>query len=471
MGVLSNLKPERVFEIFEDICKIPHGSENTEQISEFCVDFAHKNGLYCIKDGMNNVIIKKPGYFGYENHPTVILQGHLDMVCQKTNESKIDFLKDGLILKRDADKVFADGTTLGADDGIAVAMILALFEDKNAVHPPLEAVFTVDEEIGMFGADGIDASNLNGKILLNIDSEEEGVFIVSCAGGVRFDVTLPFVTEKVEMPVYELTLSGLKGGHSGMEINKGRYNSNKLLGEFFKTLSGEFCIGKISGGEKENVIANHTVCTVATFDDLNKAAEKFVNEKYNENDADFNIDVKPLGNSAQCMNKTSSLKFVNLLNDFPYGIISMVEGMENMAQTSLNLGVLSTENNKILLRFSLRSSAENELDRLIERLEKTANTYNAEYELSGRYPAWEYRKNSLLRDVMVNVYEEMYGKKPIVSAVHAGLECGIFSNKISGLDVVSFGPDLLNVHTVNESMSISSVKRTYEFLLNVLKCL
>lgn len=466
MRVLKGLQPEKVFEYFEDLCAVPHGSGNTKQISDYCVIFAKEHGLEYIQDSLNNVIIRKDASAGYENSPTVILQGHLDMVCEKDSTSNIDFLKDGLSLRLDGDFVSADGTTLGGDDCIAVAMALSVLDSGDLSHPPLEVLFTTDEETGMYGADGLDASLLKGNILLNIDSEDEGVLTAGCAGGARAEISksLNFETPK---KTKRIVVSGLAGGHSGVEIHKNRHNANKLMAEFLNRIPNVKLAG-ISGGAKDNVIPNRCECSISANCDLTEIIDTFINDKYNSADPNLQITVAD-GEELHVISEEESRKIIDLICDLPNGVQKMSEQIKGLVQTSLNLGVLKIEDDALSCTFSVRSSVNSEKFELLHKLKDIANSFGADFSDHGHYPAWEYRENSHLREIMVKTFEELYGRRPTVDVIHAGLECGIFCDKIDGLDAVSFGPDLFDIHTVNERLSVSSVQRTYEYLCETLK--
>lgn len=466
MRVLENLKPEKVFEYFEDLCAVPHGSGNTKQISDYCVNFAKEHGFSFVQDSLNNVIIRKNASAGYENSPTVILQGHLDMVCEKDSTSKMDFLKDGLSLRLDGDFVSADGTTLGGDDGIAVAMALSVLDSTDILHPPLEVLFTTDEETGMYGADGLDASLLKGKILLNIDSEDEGILTVGCAGGARADIrkSLTFgETAKTK----KIVISGLAGGHSGVEIHKNRHNANKLMLELLNSIPN-VKLAYVSGGAKDNVIPNRCECSVCADCDLTEIIDTFIKDKYNSADPNLQITVTD-GVVLPVINEKATREIIDLICALPNGVQKMSTQIPSLVQTSLNLGVVKIENNTLYCTFFVRSSVNSEKYEILNKLKNIADSFDADFSDHGHYPAWEYRENSHLRDVMVKTFEKLYGRKPTVDVIHAGLECGIFCDKIDRLDAVSFGPDLFDIHTVNERLSVSSVQRTYEFLCETLK--
>ncbi len=469
MRVLEGLRPEAALKYFEELCAIPHGSRDTKRISDYCVRFAKEQGLSYVQDEHNNVVIYKPAAPGYEGHPTVIFQGHLDMVCEKDVGCDVDFSKDGLRLHHDGEFIFAKETTLGGDDGIAVAYALAILEDKTLKHPALEAVFTVDEEIGMLGAEAMDMSVLQGRRLLNCDSEDEGVLTVSCAGGATVDLALPLAREKAEGKTWKLSVEKLTGGHSGVEINRGRANASKVLAEILKDLPLRLI--SIDGGSKDNAIPR--ACTAYVLADAPAegffaAAEKVkATLPAGETAVEFSCE------EAACpllpMTEPCSKAVLSLLNDLPNGVQAMSRDIEGLVQTSLNLGILKTGEGACELGFSVRSSVNREKKELMERLRGLAQTYGASYCVSGEYPAWEYRKESPLREVMVKAFEEQYGKKPVVEAIHAGLECGLFSDRLEGLDAVSFGPQMHDIHTSRERLSIASVERTWNYLLRVLE--
>ncbi len=466
--VTKGLQPERVFYYFEKISAIPHGSGNTDKISDYCMEVAATLGLPAEKDAWNNVIIRKAASAGYEDHPTVILQGHLDMVCEKDAECSIDFLTDGLDLALDGDFLYAKGTTLGGDDGIAIAMTLAILEDSTLAHPPIEALFTTDEETGMYGAEGLDASKLHGNVLLNIDSEEEGILTVSCAGGARAAITVPLTRGSTDMPCYKVTLSGLIGGHSGVEIGTGRQNANVMLGRFLSSLPFAYRIIDIGGGMKDNAIPREATAIVAASGDLAAAAAAFVKANRIDADPDLSIAVENAA-IANGFDAASSLRIAEFLVSVPNGVQKMSSDIEGLVQTSLNLGILKIENDCLTATFAVRSSVGSEKAELLDKLASVAEDFGGDFESHGHYPAWEYRKDSPLRDTMVRVYEQMYGASPEVVAIHAGLECGLFAGKIADLDAVSFGPNLYDIHTSRERLSVSSTVRTYQYLCETLK--
>ena len=473
---LAELEPQAVFTYFEDICAIPHGSYNTKAISDYLVNFAKNHDLRYIQDELNNVIIFGDATPGYEDHEPVIIQGHMDMVCVKDPDCPKDMTKEGVDVTHNGEFVYAEGTSLGADDGIAVAYALALLSDKSIPHPPLEVVITVDEETGMEGAAGIDLSMLRGKKLMNIDSDSEGVFTVSCAGGVKSTIHLPVQRRAVYGPCVKLTVEGLKGGHSGAEIHKPLANANKVMGEFLGRIQQlmPVCITKLSGGEKDNAIPSFCQVTMVALgmyieriNDVAEQLQKEIREQYDEPDAIIRgDDVDALGGNA--LTTEDSAKVIALLNAAPNGIQAWSQDIAGLVQTSLNLGVVRLDE-ELQMTFAVRSSVNQERSDLAKRLDELAAFHGATCTHRGEYPAWEYKKESVLRDTMVTVYQQMYGKKPEVIAIHAGLECGLLSEKIEGLDCISFGPQAYDIHTPRERLNIASTQRLWKFLQEVLK--
>ena len=473
---LAGLQPENVFYWFEKICEIPHGSGNTKKISDFLAAFAAERGLRYVQDSLNNIIIWKPGTPGYENKSPVILQGHMDMVCEQDVDCPINMAAEGLDITHDGSYVFAKGTTLGGDDGIAVAYALALLDAKDIPHPPMEIVITVDEETGMYGAAGVDLSGLQGRTLLNIDSEEEGVFTVSCAGGARGTIELPLERRAVYGPCVRLTVEGLQGGHSGVEIHKNRANANKVMGEFLSRVQAmmPICITKLTGGAKDNAIPRSCQVTLVALgmyieriNDVAEQLQKEIREQYDEPEAIVRgDDVDALGGNA--LTTECSSKVIALLNAAPNGVQSWSKDIDGLVQTSLNLGV-ATMDETLKLTFAVRSSVNSEKRELLDQLQNLAQMMGGNYSETGDYPAWEYKAESHLRDTMVTTYTRMYGKEPKVIAIHAGLECGLLGEKLPGLDCVSIGPEMHDIHTSREKLGIASVERTWNFILEVLK--
>ncbi len=479
MAVLAGIEPESVFRYFEELCGIPHGSGNTKQISDYCVKFAKDHGFRYIQDHMNNVIIFKDGTPGYEQSEPVMFQGHLDMVCEKTPECTIDFEKDGLSLRVDDGIISAEGTTLGGDDGIAVAYALAILDSEEISHPPIEAVFTVDEEIGMFGAEALDCTPLKAKMMLNVDSEEEGVLLVSCAGGVGTVCHLPVNYEEKEGVAAKLVVTGLTGGHSGVEINKGRANANQLLGRALNEIgkSAEYFLCSVAGGLKDNAIPREAVAELVVpqgsldaVKDAVEAYEKIFKAEFSVTDPELSMTVSFGETGKTKVMEVQSQKYViAALVNLPGGIQRMSVDIPGLVQTSLNMGILQTTEQEVTMSFAVRSSVGTEKDEVVSRLANLMGLLGGTAENSGDYPAWEYNRDSKLRDLMVEVFKEQYGREPTVEAIHAGLECGLFSGKIPGLDCISFGPDMTDIHTTGECMNIASVQRTWKYILEVLR--
>ena len=475
---LAGLEPANVFGYFEKICSIPHGSRNTKKISDYLVSFAQEHGIRYIQDELNNVILFQEGTCGYEDHDPVILQGHMDMVCEKDEDCPLDMAVDGLDVTHDGESIFARGTTLGGDDGIAVAYALALLADKSIPHPPLEVIITVDEEIGMEGAAGIDLSMLKGRTLVNLDSEDEGVFTVSCAGGARGTITLPVHRRAVYGPCVRLTVEGLQGGHSGVEIHKNRANANKVMGEFLSRVQKlmPLCLTSFSGGSKDNAIPRSCQTTlialgmhIERINDVAEQLQKEIREQYDEPEAVVRgDDVDAFGGNALTSECTSQV--IALLCSAPNGVQAWSKDIPGLVQTSLNLGVAKL-GEEMSLTFAVRSSVNQEKRDLLAELQKLAKFYEGGYSQMGDYPAWEYKADSRLRETMVSIYKKMFEKDPEVVAIHAGLECGLLSEKLPGLDCVSMGPQMHDIHTSREKLDIASTRRTWEFLLEVLKAL
>ena len=484
MSVLGGLEPREVFKYFEEICGIPHGSGDTKRISDYLANFAKERGLRYIQDESNNIIIFKPGTEGYENSAPVIIQGHMDMVCEKDNDCDIDFSKDGLRLGVKDGYVYAEGTTLGGDDGIAVAYALAILDSKDGAipHPPLEVVITVDEEIGLLGAGALDCSPLKGKIFLNIDSEDEGTILVSCAGGVTAECTLPVSYEEESGYVtYKITATGISGGHSGVEINKQGANSNMVMGRILAGID-KLCdmrIITVDGGLKDNAIPRETIATIGipSYADI-ESVKAYVDEmgeilksEYRTTDADIKLIIEKGADTSRIMSKESTEKTICALRSLPNGVLRMHSDIEGLVQTSLNLGIVKTIGNAVELHFSVRSSVGSEKDELTDRINTLISVLGGTMELKGDYPAWEYNPNSKLRDIMVKTHVKLFNVTPKIEAIHAGLECGIFAGKIEGLDCVSYGPNMDDIHTSSEKLYIDSTARYWEYTKAILKAL
>ena len=480
MRVLDHLEPASVFHYFEEICGIPHTSFHEKELSDYCADFARKRNLYFEQDALGNVIIIAPATPGYEDEEAIILQGHLDMVGDKAADCELDLEKDGLRLGIDGDWIYAEKTTLGGDDGVAVAYGLALLDAKDIPHPRLEVVFTVSEEVGLLGATGIDLSCCQAKRLLNIDSEEEGILTVSCAGGAHAAVRIPMTANECALDSAEIRISGLKGGHSGAEIDKGRANATITLGRVLQALVDELEVRLVSaeGGLKDNAIPNAARAVIALEDGKLPRAQEICAElqdtfrrEYAAADPDVTVTFTPGTVASQALTLRDTKKVCCFLGLYPNGIESMSMDIPGLVQTSCNLGIFKVNGSGLVGSGSVRSSIASRKQLLLRRIGLLAEGLDGTLCVSGEYPAWEYRRESHLRDVMCKVYKDQYGQDMKVEAIHAGLECGLFCGKIPGLDAVSFGPNLYDIHTTSERMSISSVQRVYAYLCAVLQAL
>lgn len=475
MSVVNDLEPKKVLEYFEQLTKIPRGSGNEKGVSDYLVSFAKEHGLEVIQDDVLNIIITKKATPGYEDHPKVILQGHLDMVCAKEEGLDFNFEKDPIKLLREGDFLTAEGTTLGADNGIAVAMAMAILTAGDLQHPEITALFTVDEETGMGGVLGLEKGTVDGDILINIDSEEEGVILASCAGGVRSVIDFPIIEkEAVRSEGYKVTIKGLLGGHSGMEINKNRGNAIKLMGRLLELMdrSIAYDLFDITGGEKMNAIAKRCHATIAVEDqeEIERVLEIFrrwIKEEFSTSDPSIEVTIEK--NDAKKKAISNKKALITLLRLLPQGVQTMSPDIEGLVQSSTNVGVIETTATHIKLKSAIRSSKVSLKDEITDRMDLLADLTGATQMLEASYPAWEYKKESEIRPLMKKVYEKMYDETLEVEAIHAGLECGFLSEKIDDVDMVSLGPNMYDVHTPEEKVSISSVKKVYEFLVEVLK--
>lgn len=477
MGVLSELEPKKVFQYFEEICSIPHPSYKEKKISDYLVSFAKEHHLEYMQDELYNVIMIAPATSGYENEEPIIIQGHMDMVCEKTSDCTIDFENDGLTLQIDGDDVTAQGTTLGGDDGIAVAYALAILDSPEVAHPKLEVIITVSEEVGMEGARGIDISMLEGHKLLNIDSENEGVMTVSCAGGNSTVVKLPVRYEAMTGQRMILNIDGCMGGHSGVEIDQGRSNPNLSMGRLMLALKNEhihFALSELSGGAKQNAIPRQAKAAIITNDA--KRAKRIVQSvfeevknEYRTADPGMKLTIEVQDEvTADVVTSEDFEKLLLLLNHLPRGIQAMSMDIRGLVETSLNLGILRLEPAQCVYEFAVRSSVATARDEVAGRIRQLAGYVGATVEVTGIYPPWEFKKDSVLREDAIRLYQEMYGSEPVVEAIHAGLECGLLAGKIPDLDAISIGPDIKDIHTTEEALSISSTKRVYEYILRLL---
>ncbi len=476
MSVLKGLEPASVLGFFEEICNIPHISGHEQELSDYCVAFAKERGLYFEQDALGNVIIIKGATCGYEDKEPIMIQGHLDMVGDKLPECPIDMVKEPIQIMVDGDYITADGTTLGGDDGIAVAYGLALLDSKEISHPRLEVVLTVGEEVGLDGATAIDLSCCQAKRLLNIDSEDEGVFTAGCAGGMRVDCKIPMEEQEKTGVLCEIHTQGFLGGHSGVEIHKGRANAILTVGRFFLYLKNRmtFELVEMTGGVKDNVIPKNTSVKILVQDTegLCKAVSEFnaiLKVEYGVSDPNVQL-VLAVGEkgSVNVLTEQSKEKVITALNLMPNGVQAMSSDLPELVETSLNMGVLRLDGKELEVSFSVRSSLESAKEFLGDKLKQLTEMLGGEVSFHGQYPGWPYARESKLRDLCVKVYEKQYGTTPKIDVIHAGLECGILASKIEGLDCISIGPDMADIHTPDERISISSIARVWEFIKGVL---
>lgn len=482
MKKIENVKFDRIFYHFEQISKIPRGSGNEKAISDYLLDFGKSLGLECIQDAALNIIIKKPASIGYENAPAVIIQGHMDMVCEKNSDKEHDFEKDPINLVVKGDYIYADRTTLGADDGIAVAYAMNLLEDNTIEHPAIEVLLTTDEEAGMSGAMALQPHYINGKIVLNLDSEEEGKLLVSCAGGIRTKSILPieWIDKKNDTIAYNIVIRGLKGGHSGMEIHLGRGNSNKLMGRLLKNIDKEldFNLVSLNGGSKNNAIPRESssIITVSQKDerkllDIKRRVCEELKNEFSKKDPNLRVHLLEVEESVdKVFSDDSTKKAVDLLYMYPNGVNTVSSDIQGLTESSTNLGVVTTLENSIEYDSTARSSVSSLKDEIVTRSKCITEILGGKLVTESSYPEWPYKTDSKIREVCKDVYERMYEKTPEIVAIHAGVECGLFKEKLGNdVDMISFGPDIIDIHTPNEHISISSVERCYEYLLEVLK--
>ena len=477
---LEELRQQSIFKYFEAISRIPRESGNEKAISDYMVHFATDLGLEVKQDEAYNIYIKKPASEGFENAPTVILQGHMDMVCEKNKDTVHDFTKDGLDLYVDGDWLKARGTTLGADNGVAIAYQMAILADKNLKHPALECLMTTDEERGMTGVAALHPEYLEGRILLNLDTDNEGEFLVSCAGGAKVYMTFPRTEEKVtgSPETFDVVINNLVGGHSGAEIHHERANAHILMGRFLEALREKchFTLSAINGGTKDNVITRECDAKI----NVRPEDSHFVNEvalemagifkaEYSVQDPEIKIHVQKVETAKMQLTSTLTNTLIDFLLTIPNGIMGYDKHMEGLVQTSLNLGILQTESDVIRFGSAVRSSVATRKWEVIHKLEALSRGFGATCKVTGDYPAWQYNADSKVRDLAVELFETMYGKTPIVTAIHAGLECGFISEKLPGLDMISFGPNVKSIHSPQERASISSMESVYAYLVKLLE--
>ena len=480
MNVLDHLGCDKVFTYFEAVCDIPHGSFHEKELSDYIVAFAKERGLYCRQDARHNVIIKKPGTAGYEKSPALIIQGHIDMVCEKNADTEHDFLTEPLKLYIDGDDIKARGTTLGADNGIAVAYMLALLDAENMEHPPLECVFTVEEEIGMGGATDLDAFDLEGKRFLNMDTEEEGYLMVSCCGGRRMRMYLPAERKaaSAEKKTVAVRIRGLKGGHSGADIHLQRASANVLMGRLLLELREKigYDLVQVNGGNMDNAICREAEAILCIDPAREGEAKEGLAElqdifwaEYKDRESDILLTMEETEAAAEVLTGEVRDNIIALLQLLPYGVQTMDTNMEGLVESSSNIGILRTEEDHIFIDNAVRGSVESRKEAICKKIEVLGELCGAKVVGVNDYPGWQYNPDSELLQIFKEAWTEKFGVEPHVVAIHAGLECGLFAKKIPGLDLISLGPDMHDVHTPDERLSISSTIRVWEYLKYVLK--
>lgn len=481
--MFNHLKYKRIFENFKEISDIPRCSYHEERVSNFLCDKIKALGLECVQEKCGNIIAKKPASKGYEDHEAVILQAHMDMVCVKSKDSQHDFSKDPIELILEGDILRANETTLGADNGIGVAMILTVLEDKSLQHPPITAFITVAEETGMDGAILADYSLLKGNRLINLDSEEDTSITVACSGGADFVMNYPiqyedsgsFAAQKT-IQAFEINISGISGGHSGIDINKKGACAIKLLNRFLLSLDS-MRLFEISGGIKRNAIATTSHCKLVTemgLQQIRESAERMqaiFRSEYSEKDPDIQIEVVEISSPAQVFTRQTSANLLKLLAIMPHGVAAMTQHMSDLVETSCNLAILEQKGDVIEIATSIRSSLKSKVDEMLQRMKIIADLFDTPYRVSDGYPAWEFKPQNQLLETMKVCYHEVYQREADVISIHAGLECAFFAQKLPNADMISFGPNIYNPHSVDERTEISSIEKNYEFLLAGLKAL
>lgn len=469
---MNNKQTERILHHFEEMNKIPRCSGNEKEVSNFLKNFAENLGLEVIQDSNLNIIIKKPGTKGYENSPVVILQGHMDMVCEKASDSNHDFSKDPVELIKDGNFIKGNNTTIGADNGLAVAISMAILENEDIVHPPLEILITVEEETTMKGALNLDSNILSGEMLINLDSDEEGVLTVGSAGGVSIVFSKKIIREENTWDSFKIKFEGLKGGHSGVEIDKNFGNMIKVIGEFLSILKekSQFRIGKFNSGTVHNAIPRSGEIEISIEDSPVENLETTIKETRDRfKDLDGDLEIKYESTDLEKVwSKDLTFDFINLITSLPTGVNSYVQN-ENIVESSSNLAIAKEKEDEIYIEVSIRSSNDSKKENIIEKFTDICKENNFSYKLDSGYPTWEYKKESKLREIAKNVYKELFNKEMEVLIIHAGLECGAISSKYPNMDIISIGSNIYDIHTPKERLDVNSLERTYEFVLNILK--
>ncbi|MDZ7288435.1 MAG: aminoacyl-histidine dipeptidase [candidate division KSB1 bacterium] len=481
MSFVAELEPRNVWRHFDEILKIPRGSKNEQKIREYVIGVAQKSGLSYKQDAAGNLVVYKPASPGREAAAALVLQCHLDMVNDKNADVQHDFEKDPIIPQRDGEYIKATGTTLGSDNGIGIASALAVMEDKNLVHGPLELLFTIDEETGLTGASNLAKDLLTAKRLINLDTEEEGALYVGCSGGAGSDVVLPLKSIKVpkDMVALELKISGLQGGHSGVDIHLQRGNANKLLARalYRMLIDGgiKFHLASFAGGNKHNAIPREAFVTVvlprkqqSKFVDTLQTLVADIQEEYKTVDPAIQLTVTPV-TVKQMWDAKTTHKVISLLHALPHGVIAMSNDIPGLVETSTNLAIVTSKRNKLSIHCSTRSSVQAALQATRDRIRAIAEFAGAKVKEHEGYPGWKPNLNSEVLKVSKQVHQELFGVEPAVKAIHAGLECGIIGEKYSGMDMVSMGPQIEFPHSPSERVKVSSVGNFYRLLVKTME--
>ena len=480
MSVIENLEPKLVWKHFDEIRKIPRCSKHEEKIREHFLDFAKKHNLKVKTDKTGNVVIIKPANTGMEKNPTVVLQGHMDMVCEKNSDIDFDFTKDAIKLKLNGDILTADGTTLGADNGIGLAISMAILEDTTLKHGPIEALFTIDEETGLTGAFAMGSDMLTGNILLNLDSEDFGVITVGCAGGGDSKIELPFKTQPINgsLESINIKVSGLRGGHSGVDIHEQRGNAVKLLTRMLWKVKDDykFYVTEIKGGDKHNAIPREAYAKIS----INKSEkDKFISTLKNEGkyilgeikpiDPNFKVEAENIEKLHTTLSDESQTNLLNLLHGLPHGVDKMSYDIPTLVETSTNLATIAFNDDKIAIEMSTRSSIKSALQDFRDRIRATAELSGATVTEDTPYPGWKPNLDSKILDLSKKIFKDMYNEEPVVEAIHAGLECGIIGEKFPGMDMISIGPTIKYPHSPEEQVHVSTVDKFYKYVLKILE--
>ncbi len=472
--IVQGYQPKKLFEFFEEICAIPHGSGNEAAIAQYLVDFAKARGLECHRDAVNNVFIKAPATPGLEDRPAILLQGHTDMVCEKNNDTVHDFTRDGLKLFVENGWLGAAGTTLGGDDGIAVAMMMAIL-DGQTPHPAVECLFTVEEEVGLLGAESFDYSQVSAQRMINMDSEDEACVTAGCAGGLRTDLAIPVTCTRAKGTAIKISLGGLAGGHSGADVHRGRANANKLMGRMLLALSGafDFNLYTIEGGSKDNAIPRECAAVVCgeNLDGFADRAQKLAGEIFAEmcaEDAGFAVQCATVELPDTCFDQDSTARVICAIATVANGVLAMSNNIAGLVEYSRNLGIIRTVDGSVHLTLSSRSAIESQLDASIDELNALATLCGGSAHHHSRYPGWSYAKGSPIRDEYLAAYAALFGKTPEVSVIHAGLECGIIRSRLPSMDMISVGPNMRNIHSPDERLDLASCERFWQVIAYIM---